>query len=648
MKKITLLAFLLAGALCASAGILATTSKDQKMALRGNGIVPQPVKVQHQALRGAKAGVQSWDFEDASQFSQFTLIDADGDGYQWEYYDADLTAHSGTGLLNSASYVNNVGALTPDNWVVSPEVELGGTLSFWACGQDADWAGEVFGVFVCVNGNPTDPYAFDQVGADVTATGTYVKYEFDLSAYAGQTGYFAIRHYNITDMFSLNIDDITLDPSSEPSVPLVAPTNVLVEPAATTANVAWTSEEPAFNLRYRKYVEPTEPTGYLWDFEEEMAEDNSLPAGWTSIDADGDGYTWYHLNTEGSGTWQCHSGIGHLTSASYFSVALTPDNWLVSPKVTLTGQLSFWAAGQDASWAAEVFKVYVCTGDPTNVNDFVAISDDITAENPVKQYTFDLSAYEGQEGYVAIRHYNVTDMFRLNIDDVMIGEPTEDPEWILVEGVDNPYTIEGLTPETQYEVQVQAVRPEATKANQTSDWTESVVFTTLAEEQEEAVYYVVGFNKWNDLLEIGEEGVTVDVAAQNFDDPEDTAQEFKIKTFEATGAEIWYGGIDETGAGFFLLGEDLMGVNITLNDEGSNFRLYTPGNYTIKLVKEGVKNPVEGIKMIVTLNEATAIETINAEVKGDNNYYNLMGQKFNGSNLPAGIYIHNGKKVVIK
>jgi hypothetical protein len=35
-------------------------------------------------------------------------------------------------------------------------------------------------------------------------------------------------------------------------------------------------------------------------------------------------------------------------------------------------------------------------------------------------------------------------------------------------------------------------------------------------------------------------------------------------------------------------------------------------------------------------------------VKGDNNYYNLMGQKMNGNNLPAGIYIHNGKKIIVR
>ena len=47
----------------------------------------------------------------------------------------------------------------------------------------------------------------------------------------------------------------------------------------------------------------------------------------------------------------------------------------------------------------------------------------------------------------------------------------------------------------------------------------------------------------------------------------------------------------------------------------------------------------------------TAITTVNSDpvTNGDNAYYNMMGQRFtNGNNLPAGIYIHNGKKVVIK
>ena len=45
---------------------------------------------------------------------------------------------------------------------------------------------------------------------------------------------------------------------------------------------------------------------------------------------------------------------------------------------------------------------------------------------------------------------------------------------------------------------------------------------------------------------------------------------------------------------------------------------------------------------------ATAIDEVKAATATDGAYYNLMGQRFDKANLPAGIYIHNGKKVVIK
>ena len=45
---------------------------------------------------------------------------------------------------------------------------------------------------------------------------------------------------------------------------------------------------------------------------------------------------------------------------------------------------------------------------------------------------------------------------------------------------------------------------------------------------------------------------------------------------------------------------------------------------------------------------STGIQEIEAVKAGDNAYYNLMGQKFNGENLPAGIYIHNGQKMIVK
>jgi hypothetical protein len=173
-----------------------------------------------------------WDFESEDQLADWMVLDNDGDGFNWQYFNNEgketglMTAHSGYGLMASASYDNETGAaLTPDNWLISPVVTLGKSVKLWACGQDASYAAEKFGVFVCI-GDPTNINDFVQVGADKTVTGTMTEYGFDLSEYEGQQGCIAIRHYNVTDMFFLNIDDVTISgdeyiPEPEPVAPEV-------------------------------------------------------------------------------------------------------------------------------------------------------------------------------------------------------------------------------------------------------------------------------------------------------------------------------------------------------------------------------------------------------------------------------------------
>ncbi len=270
------------------------------------------------------------------------------------------------------------------------------------------------------------------------------------------------------------------------------PTIVSATPTATTSDIVWTAGDnnDDWNLRYRPYVETTTETT-LWDFE------NSSLGNWTTIDADGDGYNWIlgsavggvYLQAGASLSGSGHSATDLVVSGSYSNVtgvgALTPDNYLVSPKVKLGGSISFWAKGQDADYSAEVFGVAVSTNSNTNVADFRMVGADKTATSDWVQYTFDLSDYAGQEGYVAIRHYNVSDMFMLDIDDIEItyfggAEPSP---WIYVNDVTSPYTITGLTPETTYEVQVQGVNDISTSA-----WTASTLFTTLAIEGQDLAY----------------------------------------------------------------------------------------------------------------------------------------------------------------
>ena len=148
------------------------------------------------------------DFEDGED--GFSTIDADNDGYGWEFVN-NLKSQSGTNAWSSASYVNNVGPLTPDNWLITPRALLTGKFSFYACGQDASWAEEHFAVFV-TTGDSLNTQSYTKVSEEFVATGEMTKYTVDLSDYNGVEGYIAIRHFNCTDMFRLNVDDVTYTP----------------------------------------------------------------------------------------------------------------------------------------------------------------------------------------------------------------------------------------------------------------------------------------------------------------------------------------------------------------------------------------------------------------------------------------------------
>ena len=152
-----------------------------------------------------------------------------------------------------------------------------------------------------------------------------------------------------------------------------------------------------------------------------------------------------HLARLNLGTFAGHDGEpGIMTSASYAGTALNPDNYLVSPKMKLDGKITFYACAQDASYAAEHFGVAVSTVSGNNPADFTMVQEwDMTAAPslaPVASfnapagsfrsprrvqgnwylYEVDLSSYAGAEGYVAIRHFNCTDWFRLNVDDITL------------------------------------------------------------------------------------------------------------------------------------------------------------------------------------------------------------------------------------
>ncbi|MDR2085059.1 MAG: choice-of-anchor J domain-containing protein [Bacteroidales bacterium] len=157
-------------------------------------------------------------FESGSIPATWTNIDADNDGQKWTTQGLtsgatpfDLPAYSGNYAAGSGSFINTIGALTPDNWLVTPQVNLGanGSLTFMISGNDATlYYEEHYGVYVSTTGNnPSDfTLLFEETIATVGAPSYQLK-TIDLSAYSGNV-YIAFRHFNCTDQYFILLDDV--------------------------------------------------------------------------------------------------------------------------------------------------------------------------------------------------------------------------------------------------------------------------------------------------------------------------------------------------------------------------------------------------------------------------------------------------------
>ena len=168
-------------------------------------------------------------------------------------------------------------------------------------------------------------------------------------------------------------------------------------------------------------------------------------AGWTTFDASNDGrdHAWWHSSVAGThragNVGDAHSGDGQMMSETYCQASMMEytipiDNYLVSPKVRVAkgGKFSFWARVHSSAWFGEHFGVAVSENGNASAADFVMLDEwSITKADGGGwiEYSVDLSAYEGKEVYVAIRHFFTDeqwaaldygyDVYILHVDDAM-------------------------------------------------------------------------------------------------------------------------------------------------------------------------------------------------------------------------------------
>jgi hypothetical protein len=155
-----------------------------------------------------------------------------------------------------------------------------------------------------------------------------------------------------------------------------------------------------------------------------------LPSTWTTNDKDGDGHNW-RITSSGSEVF--------AVSDSWMSGvagALTPENYLISPKINLTGlsgtvKLRYTIQIPDPVSVEEHYKVSVSTcgnkiADFKNIvmEETCTVADYFENLPKWKERLVDLTPYIGQNIYLTWCHFNCTNMYQILLDSIQVSYST--------------------------------------------------------------------------------------------------------------------------------------------------------------------------------------------------------------------------------
>ncbi len=146
--------------------------------------------------------------------------------------------------------------------------------------------------------------------------------------------------------------------------------------------------------------------------------------GWIVDDIDRDGLNWTKFENSALAPDLAHTGsmTMYSESAKLKGGAAVPDNYLITPKLTVkdTDKLVYWIGAVSDISFKERYSVLVSTTTPE-----IAAFTDILIDKQETAYGWtkveiDLSKYKDKNIFIAFRHHDVTDESQLIIDDIIM------------------------------------------------------------------------------------------------------------------------------------------------------------------------------------------------------------------------------------
>ena len=448
-------------------------------------------------------------------------------------------------------------------------------------------------------------------------------------------------------------------------IPGYTPTNVTINQiTATTANVNWNGTADSYVVKYR-----TKRTGFSETFENGWG-------NWKRITA-GQGPGWA-IETQNNTKMACAYSWKQAAGNNGYNA----NNWLISPAVDLGGILRFNVL--TSVWH-DNYEVKLCT---TSIAD-------VTANNVESKFTetlqamapsvnglvdIDLDAYQGQSGYIAIHHVHNNGHF-LDIDDFNVSAGHN---WTTVAftptGTGNSHSVvlEGLVPETEYEIIIVGKKSgltDALSSNETFTTGAMAVGTNIPVTIGSLGYSSLYYGTLNLTIPNGVTAYTYKVdnklrVSKTYEAgqilPAGTAVVLKAnkgtynfvytKTNGTADADNMLKGSDElettTGGTYYYALSHKGGKNVGfywMDEDGKAFdcpahKAYLPLDKTFAELA-GSTAPVTGVKdfsLFDDEDDPTGIENVNVNV--NESIYNLAGQRL--GKAQKGINIINGKKVL--